>query len=240
MPIMTATGMSASSRSSGMYGKPGMLKIGGGDYRRLVTDHGYLCRCCGERHDGLPFAYGPDAPAPWHDGLAGDESSVLEQDFCIIQAEHFFLRGRLVIPVHDADQDFAWTVWVSLSRPNFSRALDLWTTPGREQEPPYFGWLCTELPVYPATTLHLKTHVHTQASVPDPSSNWRPPTIRSPWSSALESPSTGSSSLLNSCSTHRTDSNQHPSPFPASAPPQRGMSGSLRSTDHRAGNENVP
>ncbi|MEV4518478.1 DUF2199 domain-containing protein [Dactylosporangium sp. NPDC049525] len=127
-----------------------------------MTDHGFLCRCCGERHGGLPFAYGPEAPEPWHDSLAGDASSALEQDYCIIQAEHFFMRGRLVIPVHDADQDFAWTVWVSLSRQSFSRSLDLWTTPGREQEPPYFGWLCTELPVYPVTTLHLKTHVHTQ------------------------------------------------------------------------------
>lgn len=84
-----------------------MLHLGGGDYCRTVADHGYLCRCLGERHDGLPFAYGPDAPVSWHDGLAGDESSVLEQDFCIIQAEHFFLRGRLIVPVHDADQDVA-------------------------------------------------------------------------------------------------------------------------------------
>jgi hypothetical protein len=127
-----------------------------------VVDQGYVCRCCGERHEGLPFAYGPDAPESWHDGLAGDDRSVLEQDYCIIQAEHFFVRGQLVIPVHDADTDFAWTVWVSLSRPNFTRALELWTTPGREQEPPYFGWLCTGLPVYPSTTLHLKTHVHTR------------------------------------------------------------------------------
>jgi hypothetical protein len=39
--------------------------------------------------------------------------------------------------------------------------MDLWSTPGREQEPAYFGWLSTELPTYPVSTLNLKTHVHT-------------------------------------------------------------------------------
>jgi hypothetical protein len=36
-----------------------------------------------------------------------------------------------------------------------------WETPGREKEPPYFGWLCTSLPLYPETLL-LKTNVHTR------------------------------------------------------------------------------
>ena len=127
-----------------------------------MTDQGFLCGCCGERHPGLPFSYGADAPAPWRDELADDERSTLEDELCIIQAEHFFVRARIVIPVVDADTDFDWGVWVSLSRPNFERTLDLWTEPGREQEPPYFGWLCTELPVYEPTTLSLKTNVHTQ------------------------------------------------------------------------------
>lgn len=50
----------------------------------------------------------------------------------------------------------------SLSGANFERVHSLWTTPGREQEPPYFGWLSTELALYDPTTLQLKTHVHTQ------------------------------------------------------------------------------
>lgn len=32
-----------------------------------------------------------------------------------------------------------------------------------QSEPPYFGWLCTALPLYPSTLhLNLKTHVHTR------------------------------------------------------------------------------
>lgn len=131
-------------------------------YGRPVTNPGYVCRRCGERHDGLPFSYATTAPVYWRDELTGDERSVLEEEYCIIRAEHFFVRGRLIVPVRDADSDFDWTVWVSLSRSNFQRMLDVWMTPGREQEPPYFGWLSTELPVYPTTTVNLKTHVHTQ------------------------------------------------------------------------------
>jgi hypothetical protein len=121
-----------------------------------------VCNCCGQRHDGLPFSYGVEAPDYWRDELAGDGRSVLDGEVCIIQAEHFFVRARIVLPVLDADNAFDWTVWVSLSRTNFERMLEVWTTPGREEEEPYFGWLSTELPVYPQSTLNLKTHVVTK------------------------------------------------------------------------------
>lgn len=120
-----------------------------------------MCGCCGERHEGLPFSYGVDAPAYWREEFADDPKSTLADEFCIIQAEHFFVRARIVIPVLDASTEFDWGVWVSLSKNNFQRTLDLWTTEGRESEPPYFGWLSTALP-YEPTTLSLKTHVHTQ------------------------------------------------------------------------------
>jgi hypothetical protein len=56
---------------------------------------------------------------------------------------------------------FRWSLWSSLSQKNFERATDLWETPGRETEPPYFGWLNTAIPGYPST-LSLKLLVHTQ------------------------------------------------------------------------------
>jgi hypothetical protein len=110
------------------------------------------------------MSYGTDAPAYWDPSLAGDGSSMLEQEQCVIRAEHFFVRGRLVIPVTGAapGTEFDWGVWVSLSRDNFTRAVSLWTTAGREREQPCFGWLSTELPLYQPSTLSLKTRVHTQ------------------------------------------------------------------------------
>lgn len=133
-----------------------------GLYRRVVGNQGYVCRGCGEGHEGLPFSYAAEAPTYWNEAFQSDERSVLESETCIVQAQHYFVRARLVIPVLDAQEDFEWGVWVSLSRDNFSRVLDKWTTPGREQEPAYFGWLSTQLPVYPAETLNLKTELHTE------------------------------------------------------------------------------
>ncbi len=34
----------------------------------------------------------------------------------------------------DAEQDFEWGVWTSLSRDNFARTLDIWEREGRESE----------------------------------------------------------------------------------------------------------
>lgn len=124
---------------------------------------GFQCRSCGQWHEGrLPFAYGSPAPAYWHHELAGDPSSKLSEELCVIAGEHFFVRARIVIPVVDGLGEFEWGVWVSLSHKNFLRTLELWETPGREGEEPYFGWLSTELPVYQPSTLNLKTLVHTQ------------------------------------------------------------------------------
>lgn len=121
----------------------------------------YTCGHCGRGHEGLPFSYGVDAPAYWREEFTDDPNSMLSDEQCIIHAEHFFVRARIVIPVSDSDTEFDWGVWVSLSATNFQRTLDLWTTPGRESEPPYFGWLSTALP-YEPSTINLKTHVHTQ------------------------------------------------------------------------------
>ncbi|WP_307873177.1 DUF2199 domain-containing protein [Paractinoplanes ovalisporus] len=125
-----------------------------------MDDQTWYCGSCSEPHHGLPFSYGSPAPAYWRPELEEDERSVLEGEICVIQAEHYFVRTRLVIPVLDAGNDFDWGVWVSLSRDNFRRMLDKWDTPGRDSEPPYFGWLSTELPAYDVPTLNLKTNLH--------------------------------------------------------------------------------
>ena len=62
-------------------------------------------------------------------------------------------------PVVDGPGPFVWGVWASLSEKSFKRFIELWNYDGRETEPPFFGWLCTRLPLYPDTGL-LKTKVH--------------------------------------------------------------------------------
>lgn len=123
----------------------------------------YVCRTCGETHEGIPTVYGPDAPALW-ERLPENERATraeINDDLCVIDAQYFFIRGRLEIPIINGDGMFCWLVWVSLSEKNFERTIEMWEQKGRENEPPYFGWLQSSLPFYPET-LSLKTNVHTR------------------------------------------------------------------------------
>ncbi|MFF3089819.1 DUF2199 domain-containing protein [Streptomyces nojiriensis] len=128
----------------------------------MTSDHGFTCSCCGARHGGLPLHYTAEAPAVWNAAFAEADDCLLSSDQCVVKARHYFVKGLIEIPVIGTDEMFSWAVWVSLSRENFARAVDMWETPGRESEPPYFGWLNTELPVYSSTTLNLKTNLHTR------------------------------------------------------------------------------
>ena len=120
----------------------------------------FHCASCGELH-GLPFAYGTDAPYYWEPQVEAEGRGTLGEEQCEID-EHLFVRGRLCVPVLDADEDFEWGVWTTLSPESYLRMSDLWETPGREAEPPFFGWLSTELPGYEPSTLNLKTSVQIQ------------------------------------------------------------------------------
>lgn len=127
-------------------------------------NQGFTCGCCGEHHAELPLAYGTHAPALYYQIAEAERKSRCElmSDLCVIDEEYFFIVGNLEIPIQGIDRLFSWDVWVSLSRENFSRTCKLWESPGRECEPPYFGWLNTALRGYP-DTLSIKTHVHTRA-----------------------------------------------------------------------------
>jgi hypothetical protein len=128
----------------------------------MVRVAGYTCGRCGEWHDELPFAYAAEAPAYWTEDLQSDPQSELGEEQCVIGGEHFFVRGRVCLPVEGSEEPFEWGVWVSLSEENFARVSEQWDEEGREDDPPMFGWLSSELPVYAASTLSLRTTVHTQ------------------------------------------------------------------------------
>jgi hypothetical protein len=87
------------------------------------------------------------------------EKDAASSDQCIIDDKQFFIRGCLEIPILGRSESFDWGVWVSLSQSSFERVGDLWETDIRENEPTFFGWLCTKLSVYPET-FGLKTKVH--------------------------------------------------------------------------------
>ncbi|MET9604869.1 DUF2199 domain-containing protein [Streptomyces sp. NPDC006512] len=128
----------------------------------MANDLGFSCSRCGDHHAELPTSYSTMAPDAWEPAFESDPGSMLSSDQCVIKGRHFFVRGLIEIPVIGGGDVFTWGVWVSLSKDNFSRALELWNTPGREAEQPYFGWLSTELALYTRPTTNLKTTAHTR------------------------------------------------------------------------------
>ncbi len=138
-------------------------KANNGSETGKMMDTGWKCNLCDGWHRDLPFAYGPDFPDLYFDipEVERGERVTGDKDFCVIDGKHYFVRGRLEIPVVDSDEVFAWNVWVSQSGTNFNRTIELMKTEGRESEKPYFGWLSNNLHLYPDTT-NLKAHVHTQ------------------------------------------------------------------------------
>ncbi len=128
----------------------------------MSNDLGFTCSCCGEHHAELTMSYSTMAPDVWDPSFENEPDCLLSSDQCVIKGQHFFIRGLIEIPVIGSQDVFSWGVWVSLSRDNFARALEVWSTEGREAEKPYFGWLSTELALYPESTTNLKTNAHTR------------------------------------------------------------------------------
>lgn len=108
------------------------------------------------------MCFGPGAPDHWFSMPESEraERGELSSDQCVIDDKHFFVLGRILIPVIDGAEPFVWLAWVSLSEASFLRTNELWEKEGREREPPYFGWLQSTLP-YEPSTLSLKTSVQT-------------------------------------------------------------------------------
>jgi hypothetical protein len=125
---------------------------------------GYRCSCCGKWFDELPCSYGYGHPFYWS-GLSDEDrkESRLSSDYCVMKQDgdqFYFVRGVIEIPIHKESEPFLWGVWSSLSKANFERFMDLYDSPLRTQEPPYFSWLSTRIEGYP-DTLHVKANVTT-------------------------------------------------------------------------------
>ena len=122
----------------------------------------WKCQICDVEHDDLPDCFGIDAPWPALVPEAEFDSRVeLTGDQCVVDDEHFFVRGHIEIPIHGREQPLSFSVWSSLSETSFTHMCDRWDDPDRDSDPPYFGWLCSPISVYP-TTMHLKLSVQSR------------------------------------------------------------------------------
>ena len=90
----------------------------------------WTCSRCGEEHEGLPHDLAFDAPMHWDGGKSDNDE--LTDDLCVwtddAAGPAFFIRGLLTLPVLDADDDFRYGVWSSLSGPRSSGSSSSGTT----------------------------------------------------------------------------------------------------------------
>lgn len=126
--------------------------------------YAWTCRCCGRQHDELPIHWMSEAPTPY-EAMPEEERAgrtELSADFCTIHeddGEAFFVRATIEIALAESEDPFTWGVWVSLSRTSMETVRGVWDSADRARHGPFFGWLCTALPAYPAT-VGLKTMIH--------------------------------------------------------------------------------
>jgi hypothetical protein len=135
----------------------------------------WKCGNCEEWHTGPALDFGYDQPNYWNSrydasirwsilpsgAVEKPNESFLDEDYCAINDEDFFVRGLIHLPIIGTAETFRWGVWGSLSRTNFETLLKADQSGERVDLPPMFSWLSTRLPDYP-DTLSLKMYAHIQ------------------------------------------------------------------------------
>lgn len=134
----------------------------------------WKCGSCEEWHYGpcLDFTY--YTPLYWNSeydeaneigffdsGKEGLPRTFLNEDICVMDGEHYFVRGIIHLPIIGSTQSLRWGVWGSLSRENFEKLLLMNNDPKRVDLPPMFSWLSNRIDDYP-DTVNLKMHAYIQ------------------------------------------------------------------------------
>ncbi len=124
---------------------------------------GFDCRVCGLHHETLPLSFSIKAPLAAMQIAPGqvERRVVMNADQCVVDGISFFLRGRVVVPVHGMEEPFIWGVWAEVGPKDFLWTQKMWKVEGRERELPFRGWLDTELALF-GSTLNLEVRVQTQ------------------------------------------------------------------------------
>lgn len=129
----------------------------------LALQTGFDCTICGEHHPELPLKYSVPAPLAFFRVPPEERTTriVITPEQCVIDNRDFYLRGRILVPVHGLEDPFVWGIWAEISPKNFFLTHELWNSPGREDTPAFPGWLDSEIPIF-GNTHNLEIEVHTQ------------------------------------------------------------------------------
>lgn len=137
----------------------------------------WKCGSCAAWHNGPVLDFGYAQPHFWKDiydkghrwsvlpsGVIEKRSaSFLDDDYCAIDDEYFFVRGLIQLPIIGSAENFNWGVWGSVSRGNFEALLKVDQDSGRAAQPTVFSWLSTRISEYP-DTLKMKMYLDVQGS----------------------------------------------------------------------------
>lgn len=157
-----------------------------------LADLRWKCGSCEDWHTGPCLDFSHDSPYYWRkeyeqaSRVSGLLSSLgvkrgktfLNEDYCAIDDESFFVRGLIQLPIIGSPKNFSWGVWGSLSRENFKALMAKDSDPKRAELPPMFSWLSTKISGYP-DTLNLKMYAHAHKT------EWRPIFVLEPSSHPL-------------------------------------------------------
>jgi hypothetical protein len=118
----------------------------------------YLCSSCHDFHEGLPYI-GVDKPDLWWDVPEGERGRrvVLTSEGCIVDGEHYFIRGVVEIPILGRHDCLCFSVWISQRPEDFFAYRN-----NRHSEDigPFPGQLGTRISFYADDTRLLKAATH--------------------------------------------------------------------------------
>lgn len=89
---------------------------------------GFKCGYCDEWHDELPLDIAFKLPVSCFSvpGNEREERIWESKYFTKIDANKFFIRGLIYIPVNDHDEDFCWGCWASVTKEVYEFIWDNW------------------------------------------------------------------------------------------------------------------
>lgn len=83
-----------------------------------MTDPSFTCSTCGQVHPGLPTDYGFRLPDEVH-ALAYLERyarSRSNADLCTLDESRYFIRGIILVPLKEMDDNFCWGIWAEVDK----------------------------------------------------------------------------------------------------------------------------
>jgi hypothetical protein len=131
---------------------------------REETIVSFICAICGREHESVPRDMAYRRPAHVFDVPEAEwpQRVYCTDDLCVVDGQHFLIRGILALPIAGTDEEFRWGPWAQVEQADFKRYYELWDDATEETLPPFPGWLSGNLRAYPDSD-QLEVRVYVQA-----------------------------------------------------------------------------